>query len=55
VALGRLLSAELIGISGGDVQTRLAIAALLFACCVTALYRPARALARTSPALALRE
>jgi putative ABC transport system permease protein len=54
-ALGRLLSTELTGISGGDVQTRLASAAVLFACCVTALYRPARAVARTSPAAALRE
>ncbi len=54
-ALGRLLSTELTGISGGDVQTRLATAALLFACCVTALYRPARAVARTSPAAVLRE
>ena len=53
--LGRLLSAELTGISGGDLQTRVAAAALLFVCCVIALYRPARAVALTSPAAALRE
>jgi len=53
-ALGRLLAGELTGITGGDVQTRIAAAALLFACCVTALYRPARAVARMSPASALR-
>jgi putative ABC transport system permease protein len=55
MALGRLLSGELAGVSGGDVRTRFAIAVVLFFFCVLAVYRPARAATKISPAATLRE
>jgi ABC-type antimicrobial peptide transport system permease subunit len=55
LGLGRLLSSELTGVTENDVSTRLALAAALFCLCVLAVYRPARAVTKLSPATILRE
>jgi putative ABC transport system permease protein len=55
LGLGRLLSRELTGVNADDPTTRIALAAALCVCCVLAIYRPARAVARMSPASTLRE
>ena len=55
LALGRLLASELSGVDPRDVRTRAAVALVLFVTCVLAVYSPARAVATSDPASALRE